>query len=475
MNIKTIIATFFVALILVSCSPTATSLPPTDKSVPVSTFTLVPTKTSIPPTATITPTPVPETLATAAGLDSWVKNYTLAYGGMVTVNGNILDAAGLAALIREDSASFLQTKIIDGTDYEFLVVNGVPLAYHPKNGMKWEKETLSQLASAQNFYVGNILSDPYAPDMELRDQLNKKEFNFAHIETTDGSVTEPSQGKFDYSSADQAVQLALDNSMYVAGGSLIYGAADFEWGWPKSHVTFDPNGKLVSTDLTNSQLTAGMVNHIQNVMAHFQGKVSSWEVVNESCLKAWHPGKWDPYVEILGEGYIETAFTAARQAAPNAILIYNQNSNETMGSDRYQMTRDIVRRLRSKNLIDTVGLQMHVNQNEWKPPSKQAMIQAFKSYGIPVAITELDVNMSYAKGDVQEQNIIQAGIYKDIFTACLDSGVCHEINFWGVGDKYSWYVNQQNIPNARPTILNDDLSPKLAYYAITQVLYEHLP
>jgi GH35 family endo-1,4-beta-xylanase len=72
------------------------------------------------------------------------------------------------------------------------------------------------------------------------------------------------------------------------------------------------------------------------------------------------------------------------------------------------------------------------------------------------------------------KNLKQAAIYKDIFEACIESGVCHKINFWGVGDKYSWYVYALNTPDAHPTILNDNISPKPAYYAVIQVLYERL-
>ena len=210
-------------------------------------------------------------------------------------------------------------------------------------------------------------------------------------------------------------------------------------------------------------------------MAHFKGNVSSWVVVNESCLQSWHSGKYDPYSEIIGDGYVDIAFETARAADPSAVLIYNQGLNETMSSDRYPMTLQIVKRLASKGLIDKVGLQMHINQNSWNPPSKDALIKAFKSYGIPVFIRELDVTMSYASGTPEEKTTQQTEIFRTVFEACLESGVCSEVNFWGVGDRYNWMEYQQNRPDADATILYDDLSPKPAYYAITQVLYANIP
>ncbi len=468
MKIKVIVTVLLVAIILASCTPAATVVP-TETAMPKSTFT------SIPPTPTITPTPAPEILADAKDLSKWIDDYVHAYGGKATVNSTEMDSVQLLNAIKTTPDVFIQAKQINGIEYSFLVVNNVPLALKQKDGLKWGKMTLGKLGDMQNFHIGTLFSEPYAPDMELRDRFVVTEFNSARIATLQGAVTEPIQNKFDFVDSDKAVQLAMDNHMYVTGNDVIYGASDFEWGWLKDHAVFDANGKLVSTDLTSDQSIAAIKNHIQQVLTHYKGKVFSWEVVNESGMKAWHPGKWDPYVEIIGENYIDIAFEYARQADPTAVLIYNQNSNETMSSDRYSMTLDIVKRLHSKNLIDNVGLQMHINQSKWNPPSKENMIRAFQSYGIPVAITELDVNMSDATGTDQEKNLKQAEIYKNIFEACIESGVCHNINFWGVGDKYSWYIYALDKPNANPTILNDDLSPKTAYYAITQVLYEHVP
>jgi GH35 family endo-1,4-beta-xylanase len=95
-----------------------------------------------------------------------------------------------------------------------------------------------------------------------------------------------------------------------------------------------------------------------------------------------------------------------------------------------------------------------------------------KSYGVPVVITELDVDISGITN--QDRLLIQAQIYHTIFEAALDSGVCRAIFMFQVGDKYSWLETDLKRSNADPTPYDDALNPKMAYYAIVQVLFDHL-
>ena len=105
------------------------------------------------------------------------------------------------------------------------------------------------------------------------------------------------------------------------------------------------------------------------------------------------------------------------------------------------------------------------------PPDKQQVIEVMQNYGIPVYITELDVNMKNVSGNLEEREEIQVNIYVNMLEACIESGVCKSFVVYGVGDKYSWLetdtVNVPNFsPDADPTLYNDNLKPKLSYYAL---------
>jgi endo-1,4-beta-xylanase len=86
-------------------------------------------------------------------------------------------------------------------------------------------------------------------------------------------------------------------------------------------------------------------------------------------------------------------------------------------------------------------------------------------------ITELDVDMSQVPGSAEERNEIQARIYREVVEACFESGVCQQIWFWDVYDKYSWLDEERGgDPKADPTMFNDFLQPKPAYYAVFDTL-----
>ena len=116
---------------------------------------------------------------------------------------------------------------------------------------------------------------------------------------------------------------------------------------------------------------------------------------------------------------------------------------------------------------------MHIDGSE--PPNPGEIISAFQSYGVPVYITEFDVNMSNVAGSRSERFQKQADIYKTIIRAALDSGVCRHIDFWDVNDYNSWLDQRRGgNPNADPTLFDDDIHPKPAYFAVRQVLMERL-
>jgi endo-1,4-beta-xylanase len=184
----------------------------------------------------------------------------------------------------------------------------------------------------------------------------------------------------------------------------------------------------------------------------------------------------DSIYQKLGSGYLEMAFQEARVDDPSAILIYNDYANETKAGYRYQLTMDVVRTLKAKALIDGVGLEMHLSGTAII--SKDDLIVAIKSYGLPVYLTEFDVNMGDVQGSPNTRMVKQAQIYKSVVDACLESQVCKYIIPFQIGDRFSVWENDPKFSgyskNADLTIYDDDLRPKIAYYAIVQSLYDHI-
>lgn len=180
----------------------------------------------------------------------------------------------------------------------------------------------------------------------------------------------------------------------------------------------------------------------------------------------------DVFQRAIGSDYVDIAFQTARDTDPSAILIYNDYDNHTISGERTSVTKDIVWQLKAKGLIDGVGLQMHLDGAN--PPRKEDVIAAMQSYGLPIYVTEFDVNLRQVGGSQEQRSAVQAGIYKTMLEACLESQVCTHFVVFQTVDKYSVWETMPSLPfyshNADPTPFDDDMKPKAAYFAMSNTL-----
>jgi endo-1,4-beta-xylanase len=322
---------------------------------------------------------------------------------------------------------------------------------------------LRVMADQLGVTIGTELDGSLFSNLTYQDIITR-EFNMA---TVDSGIywksSEPERGKFVLGWTDQNVAFAKARNLVIRGHPLVWVDNSNSWD---SRPDWVANGHF-----TRDEWIGILRNHVTQIVSHYQGQMREWSVVNELDPRGiLHTN--------IGPEYIEMAFEAARQTDPNAILIYNDFWNEyplrfPYYYNNYQ-TMEVVERLKNKGLIDGVGLQMHVF-NPQVLPSKDVLIEVMRGYGLPIYITELDVDISQITGTQQVRFAYQADIYRRITDACLESGVCKSMTVWGIGDKYSWVETYLGEPNADPTLFDDNLQPKPAYYAVQQSFYDHLP
>jgi endo-1,4-beta-xylanase len=342
--------------------------------------------------------------------------------------------------------------------------------------LQWYVAGLRDLADTLGIIVGMTLNQPFYPISNaertaLDEKIVTQDFNGAILERTTWVEIEEQEGQFNFQKADQAVRLAQEHNMFIRGDHIINPPSNFDWTYLKD---------IPIPELTRDRLINIMKNHIKGEMEHFKGKIQLYGVVNESrppSEKKSDGRPYDMFNVIIGEDYIEIAFDTARETEPSAILIYNETKNHIKNQDLYPRTKAIVDRLKDrkvngKNVLDGVGVQMHLRGDD--PPAYDQIVEAFRSYGVPVFITELDVDMRKVQGLSDEQILKrQAEIYGTVSRAALDSGVCRQIYVWDINDQNSWLVRDGGDPKARPTLF-DGFSPKPAYFAIRKVLLEKL-
>lgn len=314
-----------------------------------------------------------------------------------------------------------------------------------------ESQPLRDHASARGFLIGAaVATGPLADEASYRDTLNR-EFNAVTAENAmKWDATEPSQGQFNFSGADQIMDSAKANDQTVHGHTLVWHSQTPGW----------------VQNLDATAMRAAMENHIDTVVGRYAGQINSWDVVNEvfDDNGALRNSFW---LQRLGESYIADAFRFARAADPDAKLCINDYNVEGINPKSTAMF-DLVSQLRGQGVpIDCVGLQGHLAIQYGFPNDLRQNIQRFADLGVEVKLTELDVRMELPADT--SKLATQATYYRDALDACLAVSQCTGLTVWGFTDKHSWVPD--TFPGQGAALpLDENYQAKPAYQALHDVL-----
>jgi GH35 family endo-1,4-beta-xylanase len=254
------------------------------------------------------------------------------------------------------------------------------------------------------------------------------------------SYLHPSEGNFTFGQADDLVSLARAHGLDIHGHTLIWHADYQVPGFMKNY---------------GGDFAAMLKNHIQNIVTHFQGRVVSWDVVNEALADdgegtVGNGLRSTVFSQKMGLNFIDQAFINARAADSNVDLFYNDYNTEANG----QKTRNLVALvdgMRSRGVpITGVGFQMHVSIDWPSISAIEASMKAIADRGLKVKISELDVGMRNAYNSLTaEAAARQKQRYHDIVAAYMrvvPPAQRAGITVWGVWDSDSW-INQPGKPD----------------------------
>jgi endo-1,4-beta-xylanase len=267
-------------------------------------------------------------------------------------------------------------------------------------------------------------------------------------------ATEPQDGNYTFSQADSIVNFAEANGQSVHGHTFVWHAQTPNW----------------VQGLSATAMRAAMVDHINTVANRYEGRVDSWDVVNEVVSDNNGAMRDSFWLRTMGEGYITTAFQTARAADPNADLYINDYSIEGDNAKSDTIYR-IAQGLKSQNLLDGVGFQSHLILGQ-VPSTMEANLQRFVDLGLKVRLTELDIriNMPADSSELQQQ----ADDYRRVVQMCAELADCTGVTVWGLRDGDSWVPGTFPGQGA-PLLFNDDYSKKPAYNAVLEALGEGDP
>ena len=289
---------------------------------------------------------------------------------------------------------------------------------------------------------------------------------------------QPEEGHFDFRMADGLVAFAATNRLKVCGHCLVWAKDERTPEW-----VFRDGEQRASREL----LLKRMQKHIATVAGRYRGKMISWDVVNEALDDGTNFIRASTWFSTLGEEFIVKAFQCAREADPDAVLIYNDYNIE-LPAKRAKLLR-LLRLLREKQApIQAVGIQGHYELDTVPYQDLEDTIAAIHSLKLKVMMTEFDLDAIprarwWADGGQHREELArfnpytngcpagvlqrQAEQYRQLFSIFRQhSDAIARITFWDLHDGRSWL---NHFPWERvnyPLLFDRDAGPKPAFGAV---------
>lgn len=326
------------------------------------------------------------------------------------------------------------------------------LRYYAEQNGKW-------IGTAISTWKNDLTNESLGETKEVRTQFNM----LVAENEMKWDALEPSRGEFNYWGGDNLVTFAQKNNMKMRGHCLAWHSQLPTW------VSSD--GKKNDKNWSREEALAILKTHITNVVTHYKGKVTEWDVVNE-CLSddqttvRSNPDGYDlresVWTRAIGEDFIDSAFVYAHRADPNAILYLNDYGVELQGKAKSLAFYNLAMRLKASDIpIDGVGLQCHFSIGDVDSVKLAKTVKRFADAGLKCIITELDMGISSTNASNLEE---QARNYRVITDIMLKNDNCPNLVIWGLKDNNSWREP------SNPLLYTAGLARKPAWYAVRSAL-----
>lgn len=292
----------------------------------------------------------------------------------------------------------------------------------------------------------------------------------------------PEPLRYDFAAADALVDFAERHGMSVAGHCLVWHQQCPPWLF-QGH-----DGAAVDRETLLDRLRQ----HIAQVVSRYRGRVASWDVVNEAVADAGAQLlRATPWREIIGDDFVSLAFRFAREADPDARLVYNDYDIEAP-EKRARTVRLLGRLLAEGVRVDEVGIQGHWQLDRVPFGHIAEAIREYAALGLDVSVTELDIDVVERAGcgadlDMQraqapvldlyregcDSDVLerQAAQYEELFELLVAAGPrIRRVTLWGLHDGKSWLNYWPTKRTNHPLLFDRSCRPKPAWERVARVL-----
>jgi endo-1,4-beta-xylanase len=362
------------------------------------------------------------------------------------------------------SIVLIEALILAGSYFYWFTPKEYPRNY--LNQIKESSASLGELASSKNFYLGGAVGSTSNPHLAA---LVPEAFNSITPENAtkwrqllaNGEI-----GKYDFSAADAIVNYAIERDVRVRGHTLVWGKFSGRT-YPKAL-----DGIIENASDPASELRKIMRDHITTVMTHFEGRIKTWDVVNEPMSMDGPYLDKNIYLNTLGKSYIAEAFRIAHEVDPTVQLFINEQFGNYTGEGVEVFFELLEWLIEAKVPIHGVGIEAHAIFKTHNLEEFRGFVKRITDLGLLFEVTEFDARIRlFGKADDPYQ--AQADYMAEYVRICIENPSCIGFTFWGLSDKHTWfdYVPpfKWMLPND-PALFDHNSKPKPAYYAIQEAL-----
>ncbi|XVF01394.1 hypothetical protein REPUB_Repub04eG0084600 [Reevesia pubescens] len=205
-------------------------------------------------------------------------------------------------------------------------------------------------------------------------------------------ITEPTQGKEDYSVADSMMQLMKQHNILVRGHNIFWDDPKFQPSWVPS--------------LQPQDLSAAANKRINSIMSKYKGQVIGWDVVNENLHFNFFESK-------LGKDASDTFYKMAADIDPSIPLFMNEFNTIEESGDQASIPAKYLDKLKNAQTFlgangkqMAIGLESHFNVPNL--PYIRSSLDTLAATKLPIWLTEVDVKSNPKQAMYLEQVLREA-------------------------------------------------------------------
>ncbi|MBQ6959494.1 MAG: endo-1,4-beta-xylanase [Clostridia bacterium] len=279
------------------------------------------------------------------------------------------------------------------------------------------------------------------------------------------------RAKLNLSKAGPVLAFAQEHGMKVRAHTLVWHNQTPRWFFAENWSNL-PSAPLVDRGTMLQRMENYIRDEMEYVNSHYPGVVYAWDVVNEAIDPAMgHPNgirtEGNLWYEVIGEDYIEWAFTFARMyAQPDQKLFYNDYGCTAFL--KIGPLRTLLKTLHDKGVLDGLGMQSHLELDSPTVSEYENALTQYARLGITIHVTELDIGTA---DNTPLGQMKLAYRYRTLLARLemlktkggYDIG---NVTVWGLKDDQSWL----NSPAEKkyPLLFDKDYRCKPAFFGALQ-------